>query len=263
MMIKNKFIFKKKLGLNFLKNEKILKKIVSISNLKNKNIIEIGPGKGALTKHIIAQEPKSLFLIEKDKSLKPYLEKLIHEKVLQSKIIYDDVLKVNLSEITPDKKSIIIGNLPYNISTTLIVNLLTIMNNFALMIFMVQSEVANRLCAKVSTKGYGRISVLSQLFCEIEKIFDVGPENFFPKPKVNSTLIRIYPIKKISFRYEDIDFLLKKAFCFRRKKIRNNLLRYLPKINYFDLEKKFDLDKRPQDFTPEEYLKISENLSLN
>ena len=262
-MIKNKFIFKKRLGQNFLNNENILKKIVSISNLKNKNIIEIGPGKGALTKHIIAQEPKSLFLIEKDKSLKPYLEKLIHEKVLQSKIIYDDVLKVNLSEITPDKKSIIIGNLPYNISTTLIVNLLSIMNHFALMIFMVQSEVANRLCAKVSTKEYGRISVLSQLFCEIEKIFDVGPENFFPKPKVNSTLIRINPIKKITFKYEDIDFLLKKAFCFRRKKIRNNLLRYLPKINYFDLEKKFDLDKRPQDFTPEEYLKISENLSLN
>ncbi len=262
-MIKNKFIFKKRLGQNFLNNENILKKIVSISNLKNKNIIEIGPGKGALTKHIIAQEPKSLFLIEKDKSLKPYLEKLIHEQGIQSKIIYNDVLKVNLSEITPDKKSIIIGNLPYNISTTLIVNLLTIMNDFALMIFMVQSEVANRLCAKVSTKEYGRISVLSQLFCEIEKIFDVGPENFFPKPKVNSTLIRINPIKKITFKYEDIDFLLKKAFCFRRKKIRNNLLRYLPKINYFDLEKKFDLDKRPQDFTPEEYLKISENLSLN
>ena len=262
-MIKNKFIFKKRLGQNFLNNENILKKIVSISNLKNKNIIEIGPGKGALTKHIIAQEPKSLFLIEKDKSLKPYLEKLIHEQGIQSKIIYNDVLKVNLSEITPDKKSIIIGNLPYNISTTLIVNLLSIMNDFALMIFMVQSEVANRLCAKVSTKEYGRISVLSQLFCEIEKIFDVGPENFFPKPKVNSTLIRINPIKKITFKYEDIDFLLKKAFCFRRKKIRNNLLRYLPKINYFDLEKKFDLDKRPQDFTPEEYLKISENLSLN
>lgn len=262
-MIKNKFIFKKRLGQNFLNNENILKKIVSISNLKNKNIIEVGPGKGALTKHIITQEPKSLFLIEKDKSLKPYLEKLIHEKEQQSKIIYDDVLQVNLSEITPDKKSIIIGNLPYNISTTLIVNLLTIMNNFALLIFMVQSEVANRLCAKVSTKEYGRISVLSQLFCQIEKIFDVSPENFFPKPKVNSTVIRINPIKKITFRYEDIDFLLKKAFCFRRKKIRNNLLRYLPKINYFDLEKKFDLDKRPQDFSPQEYLKIYRNLFLN
>ena len=183
-MSKNKFVFKKRLGQNFLKNEDVLKRIVSISNLKNKNIIEIGPGKGALTKHIIAQEPKSLFLIEKDKSLKPYLEKLIHEKEQQSKIIYDDVLKVNLSEITPDKKSIIIGNLPYNISTTLIVNLLTIMNNFALLIFMVQSEVANRLCAKVSTKEYGRISVLSQLFCEIEKIFDVSPENFFQNQKL-------------------------------------------------------------------------------
>ena len=94
---------------------------------------------------------------------------MIHEKEQQSKIIYDDVLKVNLSEITPDKKSIIIGNLPYNISTTLIVNLLTIMNNFALLIFMVQSEVANRLCAKVSTKEYGRISVLSQLFAKLKK----------------------------------------------------------------------------------------------
>ena len=106
-MSKNKFVFKKVGSKNFLNNENILKKIVSISNLKNKNIIEIGPGKGALTKHIIAQEPKSLFLIEKDKSLKPYLEKLIHEQDIQSKIIYDDVLKVNLSEITPDKKSII------------------------------------------------------------------------------------------------------------------------------------------------------------
>tara|TARA_B100000242_G_scaffold287545_1_gene254518 strand:+ start:25 stop:813 length:789 start_codon:yes stop_codon:yes gene_type:complete len=262
-MNNHKFIIKKRFGQNFLNNENILKKIVSISNLKNKNIIEIGPGKGALTKHIIAQEPKSLFLIEKDKSLKSYLENLIHKKELQLKIIFDDVLKVNLSEITPNKKSIIIGNLPYNISTTLIVNLLTIMSDFALMIFMVQSEVADRLCAKVSSKEYGRISVLSQLFCKIEKIFDVSPENFFPKPKVNSTLIRIYPIKKISFKYEDIDYLLKKAFCFRRKKIRNNLLKYLPKIDCFELEKKFDLDKRPQDFSPQEYLKIYRNLFLN
>ena len=261
-MNKNKFFIKKGLGQNFLNNENILKKIVSISNLKNKNIIEIGPGKGALTKHIIAQEPKSLILIEKDKSLKSYLDKFIHQKESQLKIIYDDVLKVNLKEITPNKKSVIIGNLPYNISTTLIVNLLTIMSDFAFMIFMVQSEVANRLCAKVSSKEYGRISVLSQLFCKIEKIFDIGPENFFPQPKVNSTLIKINPIKKLSFKYDDFDYLLKKAFCFRRKKIRNNLLRCLPKINYFDLEKKFDLDKRPQDFTPEEYLKIFENLSL-
>ena len=133
-MNNHKFIIKKRFGQNFLNNENILKKIVSISNLKNKNIIEIGPGKGALTKHIIAQEPKSLFLIEKDKSLKSYLENLIHKKELQLKIIFDDVLKVNLSEITPNKKSIIIGNLPYNISTTLIVNLLTIMSDFALMI---------------------------------------------------------------------------------------------------------------------------------
>ena len=244
------------LGQHFLKNRNILKRIVNISNLKNKDIIEIGPGQGSLTKYIIAEKPKSVVLIEKDKSLEQFLDKFVTINETKISIIYGDVLKTNLVDFSKNKKSIIIGNLPYNISTTLILNLIRFMNSFACMIFMVQSEVADRLSAEVSSKRYGRISILCQLFCNVEKIFEVGPENFVPKPKVNSTLIKITPRNEILFEYENFNIMLKKAFCYRRKKIKNNLLKHFPKLGEKKTQVHINLDKRPQDFSPEEYLNI-------
>ena len=258
-----KFFIKKKLGQHFLKNENILKKIVNISNLRNKNIIEIGPGQGSLTKYIIAEKPKSLLLIEKDKSLEPFLDKLVKINEPKISVIYGDILDTNLLDFSKDKKSVIIGNLPYNISITLILNLIRLMNNFACMIFMVQSEVADRLSAEVSSKRYGRVSIICQLFCNVEKIFEIGPGNFFPKPKVNSTLIKITPRNRVLFEYENFNIMLKKAFCYRRKKIKNNLLRHFPKLGEKKIQVRINLDKRPQDFSPEEYLDIFKLLFNN
>ena len=256
------FFIKKKLGQHFLINEDILKRIVNFSNLSNKDIIEIGPGQGSLTRYIIAKKPKSITLIEKDKTLEPFLAKLVTKNETKISIIYGDALNINIVDLSKNKKSLIIGNLPYNISTTLILDLIKFMNNFACMIFLVQSEVADRLSAEVSSKRYGRVSILCQLFCNVEKIFKVGPENFFPKPRVNSTLIKITPKKEILFEYENFNFMLKKAFCYRRKKIKNNLLKHFPKLGKKETQVHINLDKRPQDFSPTEYLDIF-NLLFN
>lgn len=255
-MEQKRFRIKKKLGQHFLNDDQILEKIAKVTNLEQNHVIEIGPGKGALTKKIILKKPKSLVLVEKDLTLQPYLEKLNVNTNIKISTIYEDVLKLRLENISRKRNTILIGNLPYNIATTLIINLLKVIKHFSVIIFLVQSEVAERLSAPVSSKKYGRISILCQIFCNIEKIFDVDATKFSPRPKVKSTLIKIIPKKKrINFRYETFDLLLKKAFFFRRKKIRNNLSKFFEehKLNINNI---LDINKRPQDFSPEEYLKI-------
>ena len=187
---------KKRLGQNFLLNNEILEKITSLINIEGEEIVEIGPGKGNLTKFILKKKPSKLFLIEKDITLKPYISKVIknhQEKVI---LLIDDALTISINNLS--KKIIIIANLPYNIATTLILNWLICINSIKSMILMVQKEVALRLSAVVKTKNYGRISVLTQVLANVEIKFDVKPENFYPKPKVDSSVIEITPKKKLN-----------------------------------------------------------------
>ena len=189
------FRVKKKLGQHFLKNKSIIEKITSFKNIKNKNIIEVGPGFGSLTVSILNKKPNSLVCIEKDINLKKHLDNLNRQFDKNLKIIYGDALKINLTKII--KKNIyLIANLPYNIASTLIINWLQYINNFKFIIVMVQKEVADRLTAKTSSKSYGRLSVLVQQYCYVEKKFDIKPENFSPRPKVNSSIVVITPKKK-------------------------------------------------------------------
>ena len=189
------FKHKKKLGQNFLINKKILQKISSLKDFKNQEIVEIGPGKGYLTEFIIKKKPSKLILIEKDKTLNAILSNLIKNKDTAIKLIIGDALKIAMNKLSK-KKIILIGNLPYNIATTLILNWLKYINSFKSIIVMVQKEVALRLSAEEKTKHYGRISVLIQVVADVRIKFDVAPENFFPKPKVYSSIIEIIPKKK-------------------------------------------------------------------
>lgn len=250
---------KKKFGQNFLKNKDLLKKISELRNFDNKLVLEIGPGKGALTEYLLKKQPKKLIAIEKDEELKPFLLKIQKKYSVNFEIIFQDALKYEYSKIK-GQKIFLVANLPYHIATTLVIKWLKYIENFESIIIMVQREVAERLSAKASTKFYGRTSILVQLHSDVKKIFDVSPENFHPKPKVNSSIIELNPKSNLNFNYEKVDELLKICFAQRRKKLKNNL----NKISHSNLEKiiksGIDLNLRPQDISIENYLMMSKLL---
>ena len=253
------FYPKKRLGQNFLKNKDLLKKIAELKNFENKSILEIGPGKGALTECLLNKKPKKLLAIEKDVELKPFLINIQKKYPEILKIIFQDALTFEYSKIK-DQNIFLVANLPYNIATTLVIKWLRYIKKFESIIIMVQKEVADRLSAKVSTKFYGRTSVLVQLHSNVKKIFEVSPENFYPKPKVDSSIIELSPKSNLNFNYENIDELLKMCFSQRRKKLKNNL----NKISYSNLQKiinsGIDLNLRPQNISIDNYLMMSKLL---
>ena len=255
------FRIKKKYGQHFLKNKSIIKKIANIESLENKFVIEIGPGLGSLTKEIISQNPKKLICIEKDVSLKSHIEHLFNKNA-SAEIIFMDALKVNFYQMFKNKKTILIGNLPYNIATTLIINWIRYVHIFKSIVVMVQKEVAERLIAKASTSYYSRISVLSQSFCSIKKIIDIDASNFYPKPKITSSVITIKAKKNINHDYEKLDLILRYSFFSRRKKIKNNLIKYFPDIKEIFEKNRLNQDLRPQDFTTDEFILMSKILDL-
>jgi len=250
---------KKKFGQNFLKNKDLLKKISELKNFDNKLVLEIGPGKGALTEYLLKKQPKKLIAIERDEELKPFLLNIQKKYSVNFEIIFQDALKYEYSKIK-GQKIFLVANLPYHIATTLVIKWLKYIENFESIIIMVQREVAERLSAKTSTKFYGRTSILVQLHSDVKKIFDVSPENFHPKPKVNSSIIELNPKSNLNFNYEKVDELLKICFAQRRKKLKNNL----NKISNSNLEKiiksGIDLDLRPQDISIENYVMMSKLL---
>ncbi len=251
------FYHKKSLGQNFLRNKKLLEKISKIKKLKNEYVIEIGPGSGALTEFILRENPKILTVIEKDEDLKSTLNKFKQKYPENFNLIFSDALTFDISTLTK-KKIILIGNLPYNIATTLIIDWMRNYKTFKALVVMVQKEVAQRLYAKAGTKFYGRTSVLVQANATVEEKFEVTANNFFPKPKVNSSVIEIIPFKK-DFNYESLDKILKISFLHRRKILKNNL-----KNLNIDTKKiqanGINLSSRPQDLTPNDYIKLSQIL---
>ncbi len=189
--------FKRSLGQNFLIDANIIKKIVNLVEVKNNNIIEIGPGQGALTEEILKKKPKTLSLIEKDASFFKEL-KLKYTKKNNIKIYNKDILSFNLEKICL-KNSIIFGNLPYNISSQILVKILRFKKwppNFTDIVFMFQKELGEKIIGKFLTPHYGRLSILSNLKLDIVKKFLVSANCFFPKPKIISMIIHFQPKKK-------------------------------------------------------------------
>ena len=181
---------KKSLGQNFLIDENILTKIVNIGKINsNTEVLEIGPGTGNLTEYILKKNPKKFFVIEKDNNLVDLLKKKFQKKI---EIINTDVLKIDENYIFKNKVTVF-GNLPYNISTQKLSKWINQINNenfwFSKLILMFQKEVADRIIAKENTKNFGRLSIISNWKLDVEKIIDIKPGSFFPKPKVNSSLL--------------------------------------------------------------------------
>ena len=208
---------KKSLGQNFLHDKNIINKIIHAADIVSSDVVlEIGPGTGNLTKFIVSQKPKKIYLIEKDENLANTLEKQYLNKI---SIIKKDILKIPY-EFYSGKKFLIFGNLPYNISTKILSEwCLNKKLTVSKMILMFQKEVADRILAEVNSKNYSRITILSNWKFEIKKIIDVKPNSFFPKPRVHSTVLEFIP-KKIFQKIKDPKNLEKitKVFLVKEEK---------------------------------------------
>ena len=251
---------KKSLGQNFLFDKNIIKKIINLVKIKNRNVIEIGPGKGALTEEILRREPKSLFIIEKDLNLyKALISKYSANKVI--KIYNADILKFDLEKIT-NKNSIILGNLPYNISSQILVKIIKFKKwppKFTDLILMFQKELSEKILGKHPSINYGRLSILSNFRLTVLEKFLVSPNCFFPKPKIVSQVIHFQP-KKRSSTIKNLDNLEKVTnilFSNKRKMINKNIKKLLTniKINKID---NLNINSRPSEIKPEIYYKITE-----
>ena len=184
---------KKSLGQNFLIDQNILKKIVNITEIKNKTVLEVGPGTGNLTYHILSKKPKKIYVIEKDEDLAVKLFNNFKGKI---EIINKDILLINEKNLDNDK-FIVFGNLPYNISTEILSKWILNLDRkkfwFSCLILMFQKEVADRIISEFNSSKYGRISILSNWKLDIKKICDIKSTSFSPRPRVDSSLIYFKP----------------------------------------------------------------------
>ncbi len=248
---------KKSLGQNFLIDKEILEKISSITMLKNKSILEIGPGTGNLTSYILRKKPKKMIVIEKDNELAANLENKFKNQLT---VINDDVLKVDETSLFGEKV-IVFGNLPYNISTEILCKwILNLKENFWFesLILMFQKEVADRIIAEFNTSNYGRLSIICNWKLNIKKMYYIKASAFFPKPKVDSSLLFFYP-KKNFVRIKDPNNLEKitRIFFNQRRKMLKKPFNQLFNGDQRVLDKlKIDLTKRPQNINLETYYKL-------
>lgn len=247
---------KKSYGQHFLNNEAIAKEIAHSLNLKNQynSIVEVGPGKGMLTKYVLQHKNHELKVVEADHDMVAYLTK--HYPKLVPNIIAEDFLKVNLKDYFKEPFAII-GNFPYNISSQILFKLLDNKEQVPELVGMFQKEVAERVAAVPNNKDYGILSVLVQAFYDAEYLFSVGPENFSPPPKVQSGVIRLH--RKENFKDLGCDesrfkAVVKTSFGMRRKMLRNSMKPFFKKDVI--LEQDF-FKKRPENLSVQDFIYLT------
>ncbi|GGY00146.1 ribosomal RNA small subunit methyltransferase A [Litchfieldella qijiaojingensis] len=253
---------RKRFGQNFLRDPGVISRIVrAIGPRSGERLVEIGPGQGALTEPLL-EATGHLEVIELDRDLIPGLRVqffnypgfIIHE---------GDALKVDFAELRGNGPPLrVVGNLPYNISTPLIVHLLDAGDAIADMHFMLQKEVVERLAASPGGADWGRLSVMAQYHCRVESLFVVPPEAFVPRPKVDSSIVRLTPHAELPHPASDerqLFDLVRQAFSQRRKTLRNNLKGHIDATTLAALD--IDPGRRPQTLTVEEFVRIANHLA--
>lgn len=246
---------RKRFGQNFLQSPHVIDAILKAIQPKQKdNILEIGPGLGALTEPLLKQV-HALTAIEIDTDLQAKLKQMPHAN-RKLNLIAADALSIDYSEFGEQLR--VIGNLPYNISTPLIIHLLHYIGFIEDMHFMLQKEVVDRIAASPGTKAYGRLSVMVQYYCTAESLFTVPADAFYPKPKVESAVIRLTPYATLPYPYvdfSDLERLVAQAFSMRRKTLANNLKPLL----HADEIKSLNINPalRPEQISVSEYAQIA------
>jgi len=260
---------KKFLGQNFLVDDNISKKIVKSLNITPEDfIIEIGPGYGSLTKHIIP-EADDYLAVEIDKGITENLKNglLKNEQEKNHNIISKDFLKFDFENDadlynTRKKQIKISGNIPYNITTEVLFRLFENKKKISIAILMIQKEVANRLTAKKDTKEYGILAVMTQFNSDVKVLFNVSPTAFFPKPNVNSSVIELN-FRKEKYQVKDYELLrslVRSSFGKRRKTMKNSLKDFFEK-NKIDLKEiNFDFSRRAENVSVEEFVTLANGI---
>ncbi len=214
---------RKRFGQHFLHDKRVIERIIeALGNPAGYRLVEIGPGRGALTGPLL-QAADKLEVVEIDRDLAGDLEVRYHST---GKLLVHccDVLEFDFCNST--KPAMVVGNLPYNISTPLLFHLIEHLDCIALMLLMLQKEVAQRVCAGPGGGDYGRLSVMVQSRCRVESLFSVGRGAFTPAPKVDSAVIRLCPLAEAAPAIDDrrlFEHLVRAAFAKRRKTLRNAL----------------------------------------
>lgn len=243
---------RKRFGQNFLQDKNIIERIVrTIDPKPGEHLIEIGPGHGAITDRLL-QSGCDLDVIEIDRDL-AFSLRVKHPDL---NIIESDVLKLDLSTLPKGKKIRVVGNLPYNISTPLLFRLFEHLDDIEDMHFMLQLEVVNRLTAAHSTSDYGRLSIMSQIYCDAQNIFTVPPESFTPQPKVMSAIVKLtpHPHAAAGVNMVQLQTMLTNAFSMRRKTIRNALRGFISEQGLEEIGLNPKL--RPENLDLKDYLKV-------
>lgn len=249
---------RKRFGQNFLIDHGIINGIVrAVHPKKDDQIVEIGPGKGAITE-LLAAECDNLSVIELDRDLVPWL-KVKFEKHPNFKLFQADALRFDFNDLMVDNQPLrIVGNLPYNISTPLIFHLLSYSGKVKDMHFMLQKEVVKRMTAQPGSGAYGRLGIMVQYYCQTEDLFEVPPTSFDPPPKVDSAIVRLVPHKTLPFvanNVKTLESLVNAAFQQRRKTLRNTLKQILTEEQLAQMP--VDLSLRPENISIEDYVKMS------
>lgn len=258
---------KKALGQNFLLDRNITDKIIRLSlekqnkkDFSGEYVFEVGPGPGGLTRAVLEADPQKLTVVEMDErciEIMNDLKKIVGERL---EIINGDAMKINFAEKGPAPRNIV-SNLPYNISVPLLTGWLKQIENFSSLTLMFQKEVADRICAPTNCKDYGRISVLSQLQCRIERLFELNPNCFVPAPKIWSTVLLFQPLHSNISQEEitKIEKITALAFGQRRKMIRQSL-KSLPGIKEKLQQLQIPETFRAEQLTPAQYLQLAKLL---
>ena len=252
---------RKRFGQNFLHDQGIIHRIArSVRPRKNDHIVEIGPGQGALTEAMLEPDVR-LDAIELDRDLVPILQQKFQDEE-NFHLHQGDALQFDFASLQlADEHLRVVGNIPYNISTPLIFRLLEQHHLIKDMHFMLQLEVVQRMSATPRGKNYGRLGIMCQYYCQVDMLFEVPPEAFDPRPKVNSAIVRLTPHTQLPHPANDIkklDSVLRSAFNMRRKTLRNSLK---PLLSEQALEA-LDINPlaRPETLSLEEFVNISNSL---
>ena len=258
---------KKALGQNFLLDSNITDKIIRLSlekqnlnDFTHADVFEIGPGPGGLTRAILKANPQKLTVVEMDErciAIMEEIKSLVGERL---EIINGDALKIDFSKLGNAPRHII-SNLPYNISVPLLTGWLMEINNFNSLTLMFQKEVADRITATPSNKNYGRISVLAQLLCKIERLFDLNPNCFVPAPKIWSSVLLFQPLGNDISRadIQKVEQLTALAFGQRRKMIRQSL-KSIPGIEAALEKLEIPNSWRAEQLSPQQFLSLARTL---